>query len=220
MRKINAVLGRRQFDLAVVMENVHKPHNLAAIARSCDAVGAMGVHAVGTDPAIRLAQKSASGVTRWIDFRLHRELSTAYKHCRDRGMQLVALTVAADSHDFRALDYTSATAFVVGAELPGLSTDATAECDAAVHIPMFGMVDSLNVSVATALVLFEARRQREAKGLYDSSSAALQSRAQLAFEWAQPQVADYCRRHGLSYPPLDEFGDIVNWSPSRQRGDD
>jgi len=214
MERINKVLDRRQPDLAVVMENVHKPHNLSAIARSCDAAGAMSVHSIGVDPSINLTQKSASGVGKWIDLYHHPDLDAAFDVCREQRMQMVAVSVDETSQDFRKLDYTGPTAFVVGAELDGLSKQALQSCDQVAHIPMLGMVESLNVSVATALILFEALRQRQANGL-ELSLLDPDRKTELAFEWAQPVIARYCRRHGLPYPALDEHGDVIDWAPPK-----
>lgn len=215
MKRIDAVLNRRQQDLTVVMENVHKPHNLAAIARSCDAVGVMRVHAVGGAETLQLSQKSAGGVGKWVDLTQHSDLDSAFRVCRAGGMQLVAVSVSDGSRDFRDLDYTVPTAFVVGAELEGLSAKALSGCDESAHVPMSGMVESLNVSVATALLLFEARRQREARGGFGVTQLSINQRSRLRFEWAQPVIARYCRRHSLAYPELDENGDVVNWTPPR-----
>lgn len=215
MERIDWVLQRRQRDLTVVMENVHKPHNLAAIARSCDAVGAMCVHAVGHESVTGLTQKSASGVGKWVDLRQHNDIDTAIADCRNVGMQMIAVSITESSRDFRELDYTRPTAFVVGAELDGLSPHAQSLCDETAHIPMFGMVESLNVSVATALFLFEARRQREDKGAFEQSALTDTELSRRAFEWAQPVIAEYCRRHDLAYPALDESGDVIDWVAPR-----
>jgi len=215
MERIHRVLQRRQPDLAVVMENVHKPHNLSAIARSCDAAGAMSVHAIGMDPSLSLRQKAASGVGKWIDLYHHADLDAAFDACRARKMRMIAVSVDERSQDFREIDYTGPTGFVVGAELDGLSAQAQKRCDLIAHIPMFGMVESLNVSVATALVLFEARRQREASGRFEQSQLESDRRTALAFEWAQPVIARYCRRHDLPYPSLDAHGDVVDWTPPK-----
>jgi len=209
--RIRKVLSLRQPDLTVVMENVHKPHNLAAIARSCDAVGAMRVHSVFHEPAdadLQLSQKSASGASKWVDVLVHAALGDCLDELGRGGYQRLSLTIDPTAADYRAFDYTQPTALVVGAELDGLSEEAVRACDRSVYIPMQGMVDSLNVSVAAALVLFEARRQREAKGLYDAPRIDPEPFAKKLFEWTQPVVAEYCQRHGLDYPELTDDGDV------------
>ncbi|MBW1644782.1 MAG: tRNA (guanosine(18)-2'-O)-methyltransferase TrmH [Deltaproteobacteria bacterium] len=206
--KIAAVLRRRQPDLTVVMDNVHKPHNLAAIARTCDAVGIQEVHAVSADHGIRLTQRAASGCRKWITIRSHRSIADAYRELRRRGFRLYAAHLDDRARDFREIDYTAPTAIVVGAELDGLSPAAAAGSDGTLIIPLAGFVQSLNVSVATALILFEAYRQRQAAGFYDHCRLDGETYRRLLFEWLHPKVAAYCRRHQLPYPALDDRGEI------------
>lgn len=168
-RRIRAVLARRQPDLTVVMDRVHKPHNLAAISRSCDAVGVHELHAVPLPGyATRLRRdKAASGAGKWLPLRKHADIAAAYDHLRGRGIRIHVAHECPEAVDYRDIDYTRPTAIVVGAELDGISEAAVAGADGAVSIPMMGMTRSLNVSVATAIILYEALRQRDAAGLYD-----------------------------------------------------
>lgn len=163
-RRIREMLARRQPDLTVVMDRVHKPHNLAAIARSCDAVGVAELHAVPLpgEPARLESDKAASGAGKWVTLREHPDIDAAYRHLRKRGMRIYAAHDGLGAVDFRSIDYTQPTAIAVGAELDGLSEAAVEAADSAISIPMMGMTRSLNVSVATAVILYEAQRQREA----------------------------------------------------------
>jgi tRNA (guanosine-2'-O-)-methyltransferase len=122
---------------------------------------------------------------------------------------VVAAHVTASARDFRAEDYTRPTALLLGAELEGVSAPALALADATVAIPLLGMVPSLNVSVAAALLLYEAERQREAAGLYRSPRLAPRLYHETLIEWLHPEVADYCRRRGLPFPQLDEDGCVT-----------
>ena len=134
--RINRVLDRRQPDLHVVVENVHKPHNLAAIARSCDAVGALNIHAVSRKPHIRMGQKAAMGTGKWLVLHQHNNTRDPLTALRQSGVQLVAVSPGDSARDFRELDYTRPTALVVGTELDGLSQEAVGICDEEVLIPM------------------------------------------------------------------------------------
>jgi len=98
---------------------------------------------------------------------------------------------------------------MVGAELDGLSEQGLALADETVMIPMAGMVRSLNVSVATALLLFEAFRQREERRLYDESRLPKEEFDRVLFEWAYPEMAEILRRKGEPYPSLSPDGDIL-----------
>ena len=186
LERIRQVLSRRQPDLTVVMENVNKAHNLAAIARSCDAVGVGEIHAISDNPRVRLTHKVASGASRWVRIHRHASIGEACGMLRERGFQLLAAHLGETAVDFREIDYTRPTALLVGAELSGVSEQAGALADRHIVIPMLGMVQSLNVSVASALVLFEAQRQRLAAGFYDSPRLPPEEYRRLLKEWTSP----------------------------------
>ncbi len=130
-------------------------------------------------------------------------------HLRERGFRIVAAHPSPDAADFRDMDYTTPTAFMMGAELLGVSDEGLELADAHVRIPMLGMVHSLNVSVATALLLFEAARQREAAGMYEASRLEPDEFRRRLFEWAYPSVAAARRREHRPYPELTDDGEIV-----------
>ena len=141
------------------------------------------------------------------------DLASACRFLRDRGFQLVAAHLSEASEDYRDIDYTRPTALVVGTELFGVSEEALALSDRQVMIPMKGMTQSLNVSVACAIVLYEAMRQREAAGLYGRERLERGILEAQRFEWMHPVVAAFCRERGLDYPELDENGDIIGEFP-------
>jgi tRNA (guanosine-2'-O-)-methyltransferase len=122
---------------------------------------------------------------------------------------LLAAHLSDEARDYRDFDYTRPTAFLLGSELWGVSTRAAALADAHVVIPMEGLVNSLNVSVAAALLLYEARRQREAAGYYDACRLPPEVYSRTLFEWSHPEIARRCRERGLPYPPLTEDGDLA-----------
>ncbi|MCK4377721.1 MAG: tRNA (guanosine(18)-2'-O)-methyltransferase TrmH [Deltaproteobacteria bacterium] len=208
-QRLSEVLSRRQPDLTVVMDNVHKPHNLAAITRTCDAAGILEAHAISSNSSIRLSQKAAGGCKKWITIKTHRTIQDAYAHLRQHGFQIYAAHFDQQARDFRQIDYTRPTAIVVGAELDGISPEAVDRSDGTIIIPMVGLVQSLNVSVATALILFEAQRQRQEAGLYDVSRLDRKTYDRLLFEWLHPKIATYCQKHRLPYPRTDEKGEII-----------
>ena len=210
--RLHAVLDRRQPDLTVVTDFVHKQRTLAAIVRSCDSVGIMCVHAVIGDEDYRTYRGTSASAHRWVDVERHHELAPALAALRADGFQLVAAHLDASAADYREIDYTLPTALVVGAENEGVSAQGRALVDRCISVPMLGMVESLNVSVATAIVLAEARRQREHAGLYGERRIDADTYRTLLFRWAQPRIAAFCDERGLDYPPLDEDGDIADAS--------
>jgi tRNA (guanosine-2'-O-)-methyltransferase len=208
--RIEAVLSRRQPDLTVLMDRVHKPHNLSAVARSCDAVGVLEVHAVPAGGDTELHRDTSAGSSKWIPVRSHESTESALVALREAGFMTVAAHPDPAAVDFRMLDYTRPTAFVVGAELHGLSAEALAGVDRTVVVSMRGMVRSLNVSVATALLLYEAERQRAQAGFYDSPRLDPARYRALRFEWAYPELARRCVEAGVPYPDLTDTGAIVD----------
>ncbi len=212
-QRIRSVLVRRQPDLTVLLENVHKPHNFAAVLRTADAVGLYGVHAVVPDRSLRTSLVSASGADKWVGVDLYGTLDEALEAFDSRGLRILAAHPDPDAMDYRSVDFTQPTAILFGQELDGLSKRALAAADVKIRIPMAGFVASLNVSVAAAVVLFEAMRQRTAAGLYEESRLDRKEFERRLFEWTYPKLADLCRRRGAGYPGLGEDGEMLEPIP-------
>ena len=208
--RLKAVLNRRMADLTVLLEQVDKPHNLSAILRSCDAVGVLEAHVVSLKGRQATFNKTAQGSQKWVPLHAHDDSTAVIQQLKDRGFRLYGTHLSAQAVDYRSCDFTGPTAFVLGAEKWGLSPQTTALVDQAIVIPMQGMVQSLNVSVATATLLFEAVRQRQAAGLLPSDGEGVPADryADILFEWAYPQVATWCRSQGRPYPGLNDEGAI------------
>ncbi|MDY7092770.1 MAG: tRNA (guanosine(18)-2'-O)-methyltransferase TrmH [Acidobacteriota bacterium] len=212
--RLRDILLHRQPDLTVLMEHVHKAHNFSAILRTGDAVGIFEAHAVllgGRLPSAR--RMSAAGSARWIGIQSHPDIETAATVLKDRGFRIYAAHLSDAAIDFREPDYTAPTAFLLGQEKDGVSEEARALADQEVIIPMIGMVSSLNVSVAAALLLYEAQRQRQNQGLYKSSRLDEGIFRRTLFEWAYPRQAALCRQHQVPYPALDEDGKLLGPLP-------
>jgi len=207
-KKIIELLDRRQKDLTVFMDEVHKPHNLAAIIRTCDAIGIGDVHAVYPKSVLRDCHGTAMGSNRWVTTHTHQKLSSGLAQMKDENKQILAAHFSDRAVDFRSIDYTKPTAILVGSEKFGVSEQAAELADEHVLIPMLGMVQSLNVSVATAIILYEAQRQRELAGLYDQRQLDDIVCEKLRFNWLHPEVKKFCDKHELRYPHLDDNGDI------------
>ena len=212
-RRIASVLARRQPDLTLVMENVHKPHNFSAVVRTCDAVGVLEAHAITPDGTLAVADAVAQGTRRWMRVRTHASVLEAFDHLHERGFQVLAAHLDERAVDFRSVDYTRPTAILMGEELDGVSAEAAARADHLVVVPMLGMVASLNVSVAAALLLFEAQRQRAEAGLYDRRRLDDETWRRTLFEWAYPELAARCRREGVPYPDLGPEGELLGEVP-------
>src|SRR5690606_14369608 len=152
-QRIRAVLQRRQPDLTVVLENVHDPHNVAAVLRSCDAVGILRVHVVYTieePPKEPFARTTSASAAKWIEVVRHDSIEGCYEALRSEGLRILATALAPESQDLYSLDLRQPTALVFGNEHRGVSEEAAKLADGLVIIPMMGMVQSLNISVACA----------------------------------------------------------------------
>lgn len=211
--RLRAVLDRRQPDLTVVMENVLVERNLAAILRSCDAVGVLEAHAVWPGGRLKISRPASGGNRKWMPVRKHADLTEALEALRGAGMRVLAAHFAPGARDFREVDYTLPTAILVGNEDFGVTPEAARQADGLIVIPMEGMGTSLNVSVATALVLFEAQRQRRAAGFYDRPRLDPETYDRLLFEWVYPDLARLCRERQEPYPRLGADGEILGPVP-------
>jgi tRNA (guanosine-2'-O-)-methyltransferase len=208
-QRIQSVLRSRQPDLTVCMEELHKPNNISAVIRTADAVGVHQVHAVWHHSLKALTHTSA-GAREWVDLKTHKTMTEAVVALKAQGMQILATNLSPTAVDFREIDYTKPTAILLGGEKNGISQDALDMADQDIIIPMTGMVQSLNVSVASALILYEAQRQRALAGLYETPNQTLPETIiqHTLFERGHPVLAKVARRKHLPYPPLDDNGEI------------
>jgi tRNA (guanosine-2'-O-)-methyltransferase len=179
--KIMRVLSKKQPTLTVVLENVHDPHNVSAVLRSCDAVGVVDVQLVyyGGQQFPRLGEKSSASARKWIDCHAYTSASECFQALRAEGYSIYTTHMAADAVSLYDVDLTEPVALVFGNEHQGVSDEALQLADNNVLIPQVGMIQSLNISVACAVALFEAFRQRMVKGMYDTpqySPAEFQAR--------------------------------------------
>ncbi|HEB0102115.1 TPA: tRNA (guanosine(18)-2'-O)-methyltransferase TrmH [Serratia marcescens] len=209
--RICEMLATRQPDLTVCLEQVHKPHNVSAIIRTADAVGVHQVHAVWPTTRMRTLVSSAAGSNSWVSVKTHRSIGDAVGHLKAQGMQILATNLSARAVDFREVDYTRPTCVLLGQEKTGITEEALALADQDIVIPMIGMVQSLNVSVASALILYEAQRQRQNAGLYrrDNSMLDEEEQQRLLFEGGYPVLANVAKRKGLPRPRIDEQGQVI-----------
>jgi len=211
--RLDAVLAKRQPDLTVYAENLHKPRNFSAMVRNCDAVGINEMHVTANTDEIRTHWKTSQGSEKWMHIKAHNSSEETCTYLKSNGFRLIAAHLSDEAVDYREIDYTQAVALVLGTELFGVSDTTLSFADQQISIPMMGVSQSLNVSVACAIVLYEAQRQRQAAGMYDHCRLDEETLARQRFEWLHPVLTDYCQRHGLDYPALDESGDLAEPMP-------
>ncbi len=200
----------RQHDLTVCMEQVHKPHNVSAVIRTADAVGIHEVHAVWPSVRMRTMVSASAGSNSWVKVQTHRHIAEAVRHLKGQGMQVLATNLSANAVDFREVDYTKPTCILMGQEKTGITAEALALADQDIIVPMVGMVQSLNVSVASALILYEAQRQRQNAGMYQRQYSLLDEDEQqrLLFEGGYPVLARVAKQKGLPYPHINAQGEV------------
>ncbi|AFH93668.1 tRNA (guanosine(18)-2'-O)-methyltransferase TrmH [Providencia stuartii] len=209
-RRICQMMAMRQPDLTICLEEVHKPHNVSAIVRSADAVGIHTIHAIWPDQQVKLSVSSAAGSNSWVNVISHPSTEAAISQLKSQNMQVLVTHLSEQAIDFREIDYTQPTCIMVGQEKKGISAKALELADKHIIIPMVGMVQSLNVSVASALILYEAQRQRQLAGMYSRETSLLseQEQQQWLFEGGYPVLAEVAKRKGLPRPYINAQGQI------------
>lgn len=182
--KIIAVASARQDSLRLVLENVHDPHNVSAVFRSCDAVGIPKVSLIyNIEKYPKIGSKSSASAFKWVEKEKYTEVKKCYDHLREEGFTILASSLKANSLNLYELDLTKKVALVFGNEHRGISDEAETLADNIFYIPMQGMVQSLNISVAAAVTLYEAMRQRMLKGFYNSAKEKSELVEQRINEW-------------------------------------
>lgn len=208
-QKLLSVLARRQPDLTLIAEQVHKPRNISALIRNCDAAGIAEVQVVKPKEGYHNYRGTALGSDRWLDVGLHETIDAAVERVRTQGMKVYAAHLSDAAVSYREVDYTLPCAIVMGAEKEGISPRAAELADEHVIIPMQGVVSSLNVSTAAGIILAEVIDQRLKAGLYDQSRMPQEWIARKLFEARHPRVAEFCRRRRLAYPAYDARGEML-----------
>lgn len=167
--RIETVLKQKQPSLTVVLENIHDPHNVSAILRTCDAVGVMEVHLVYTFESFpEISKASSVSASKWMSIVKHKSFEDCSSYLKSKNFLIAAshLDIYSKTHD--EIDFTENVALVFGNEQRGITEEYLRFCDFSFRIPMHGMIQSLNVSVAAAVCLFEAEKQFRISGRYDS----------------------------------------------------
>jgi len=184
--RIDTLLSRKQPMFQVMLDNVHSSQNLSAIIRSSDAVGVLDIYySTKKNESLRIHKTITQGAHRWTHrYRMHDAHKAAFlQQKKAQGFQIVVTHLEERAVSFRDIDYTKPTLLVMGNEKEGVSAEVIAEADEVIVIPMQGMVQSLNVSVATALILYEAQRQLENAGRYDSPVLSPEKREEIKAAW-------------------------------------
>jgi len=189
--KFKNVADRRQVNLTVILENVHDAHNIGAVLRSCDSVGIHEIYILYTadnlnDENIKLGKRSSAGARKWVRVHHYTDVDQCFKDIRKKYKKVYATHLSKDAHGLYDLDLTESVALLFGNERDGVSEKSLEYVDGNFIIPQVGMVESLNISVACAVSIYEAYRQREAKGFYkDNPSTSAEEKANILNEYQE-----------------------------------
>lgn len=200
LARVIDVVARRLTSITVVMENLADPHNASAVLRTAEGLGLDAIHVVEQPNKWEKNSAITKGADRWIDVVRHQGLARCLGDLSARGFQLFAADVGEGCVPVHDIDVTRPVALVFGSERDGLSKRALALTDARFTVPMFGFVESFNVSVSAALSLYDvsSRRRRIIAGEGDLEEAALLDRADLYLRRAvrSPEIIRHLEETG------------------------
>lgn len=183
--KLLSVVQKRQSNLAVVLENVFDPHNESAVMRTCDSVGIQDIYIINDriPPRKKWGFKSSSSAKSWLTIHQFTNAEDCFKDLRNIYNKILTTHLASDSINVYNIDFTESIALVFGNERFGVSDKTRELADGSVVIPQCGIIQSLNISVACAITIYEAYRQKEQAGHYKKPSLSVEKRNQLLQQW-------------------------------------
>jgi tRNA (guanosine-2'-O-)-methyltransferase len=183
--RLLAVLNKRQSDLTVVLENVFDPHNISAVMRTCDAVGVQEVYVLNTKIPRhkKWGAKSSSSAAKWLSVYQFTEAEACFNALRQKYDRILTTHLSSDAVNLYDIDFTGRIALVFGNEHSGVSDEIRAMADGNFIIPQVGIIKSLNISVACAVTLYEAQRQKVLAGHYDKCRIPEPQLTELLNKW-------------------------------------
>ena len=167
--KLSSVLSKRHNDIAIVMENVFDPHNISAVMRTCDAVGVQDIYILNTKIPRhkKWGPRSSSSAAKWLTVHQYENAEECFLSLRKRYSKILTTHLSSDAIGLYEIDFTQPVALVFGNEHSGVSEEIRALADGNFVIPQSGIIQSLNISVACAVTLYEAYRQKNLAGHYN-----------------------------------------------------
>ena len=183
--RLDSVLNKRQPDLTVVLENVFDPHNISAVMRTCDAVGIQDIFILNTKipPHKKWGAKSSSSAAKWLSIHQFTNAEECFTELRKRYKKIYTTHLSTDAVGLHELNHTEPVALVFGNEHSGVSEEIIAMADGNFIIPQVGIIKSLNISVACAVCLYEAYRQKDTAGHYARPKLEGKMLEKLRAEW-------------------------------------
>jgi len=184
--KLLNVLHNRQRGLTVVMENVQDPHNISAVMRTCDAVGIQDLYILNTKIPRheKFGPKSSSSAAKWLTVHQYTDIESCFAALRANYDKILTTHLSSDAVDLYSIDFAvNNIALIFGNEHSGVSDNVRTLADGNFIIPQMGIIRSLNISVACAVSIYEASRQKKLAGHYDTPSLPKERIDTLLTEW-------------------------------------
>lgn len=183
--RLQSVLDKRQGNITVVLENVFDPHNISAVMRTCDAIGIQEIYVLNTKipPHKKWGAKSSSSADKWLTIHQFTNASECFVALRKKYSRILTTHLSSDAVSLYKIDFTETIALIFGNEHAGVSDEIRAMADGNFIIPQVGIIKSLNISVACAVTLYEAYRQKELAGHYNQPNLPEADYKRLSSEW-------------------------------------
>lgn len=183
--RLTSVLNKRQGDITIVLENVTDPHNISAVMRTCDAAGVQDIYILNTKIPRhkKWGARSSSSAAKWLTVHQFTDANECFTALRKRYSKILTTHLSSDAVSLHAIDFTGSIALVFGNEHSGVTDEIRALADGNFIIPQVGIIRSLNISVACAVTLYEAFRQKQLAGHYDRPHLGQAQRDSLLHEW-------------------------------------
>ena len=190
--RLTTVLNKRQDDITIVLENVFDPHNISAVMRTCDAVGVQEIYILNTKipPHKKWGPKSSSSAAKWLTVHQYENADECFSFLRKRYSSILTTHLSSDAIGLHQVDLTKTIALVFGNEHSGVSEEIRELADGNFMIPQVGIIQSLNISVACAVTLYEAFRQKNLAGHYDQKRLDDTKYNELLHEWSFKKDSD------------------------------
>lgn len=186
------ILDHRRTDIAVVLENVEDPRNVSAVLRSCDSVGIQDVYILTTKITLpeKFSYKSSRSAEKWLTIHRFSDIKTCFLQLSSRYSKIMATHLSESAVSVYQLDFThDSFALVFGNEKTGISDEVLGNCHGNFVIPQVGAIKSLNISVACAVTIYEAFRQKIMTGHYDTAGLSAERKLELLKEWEAADLA-------------------------------
>jgi tRNA (guanosine-2'-O-)-methyltransferase len=190
--RLLSVLNKRQPDLTVVLENVSDPHNISAVMRTCDAVGIQEIYILNTKIPRhkKWGAKSSSSAAKWLTIHQFTDAGACFTALRKKYKKIYTTHLSTDAVGLYELKLTEPVALVFGNEHSGVSDEIIEMADGNFIIPQVGIIKSLNISVACAVTLYEAQRQKVIAGHYDKPRISDTHLNSLLQQWGLEEAED------------------------------